>query len=196
MAAIPSTAVIELYQCCKPTANIDVKSPATDVYNCIAYAMGSEDIWVASGGAPYGWCAWWPAGVARDLTPESLIAAFKAVGFEQCDNALPEAGYDKVVLYRRYDDKLKCVIWTHAARVVGVHRLHSKFGRIYDAQHNDGDVFEGYLYGEEYAYMRRRESDRNLTALQLPKQSHVRFPDGEHLIVYQGAQILRNIKLP
>ena len=134
MAAIPSTAVIELYQCCKPTANIDVKSPATDVYNCIAYAMGSEDMWVGGGVAPYGWCAWWPKGVATDRTPESLIAAFEAMGFVRCNDSLPEEEFDKVVLYKNYDPDLGRIVWTHAARVVGVHRLHSKFGRIYDGE--------------------------------------------------------------
>lgn len=191
METIPAGAIDELYQWCKrPDANLLVTSPEDPVYNCIAFAMGSKDMWVATGHLLPDWGAWWPAGVAKDLSPESLIAAFEALGFEKCDNILPEDGYDKVVLYQKYDDTFKRVIWTHAAKVIGEHRLHSKFGRSYDAQHNDGNIFEGYVYGTEYAYMRRPVEKRNLTEDLLPKHSHYMYKGVKFYVKYKGQQML------
>ena len=66
-----------LYQWCdKPDAKIKVTSPQTWVYNCIAFAMGSETMWVAAGHPNKGWYAWWPETITRNDAPQSLIDAF------------------------------------------------------------------------------------------------------------------------
>lgn len=136
-------------------ANFKILSERTDVYNCIAWAMGYTDRWVD----PYiGPGHWWPMGVARDAKPETLVAAFQAEGFEISEDSSLEEGYSKVVLYK----KKGAEEWTHAARIVTSDIEYSKFGRAWDGQHSH-DVLcrtsignELQSYGIAYAYMKRR----------------------------------------
>lgn len=135
--------------------NFKILSECTDEYNCIAWAMGYTDRWVD----PYiGAGHWWPMGVARNDKPETLIAAFKAEGFEMSEDIYPEEGYSKVVLYK----KMGAEEWTHAARIVTIDIEYSKFGRAWDGLHSH-DVLsrtgignENQSYGIAYAYMKRR----------------------------------------
>jgi hypothetical protein len=100
---------------------------------------------------------WWPDGVERGLSPEHLIAAFKAVGFEISSDAEPEAGFDKVALYKNGDG------WSHATRIVGRGIEYGKFGSAWDGQHSHNlchDETDGKVsnpYGNIFAYMKRRE---------------------------------------
>ena len=135
--------------------NFKILSECSFLYNCIAWAMGYSDRWVD----PYpGPGHWWPDGVIRSITPEALISAFKAEGFELSDNCLPEEGYSKVVLYK----KKTAEEWTHATRIVTNDIEYSKFGPAWDGQHSH-DVLcntaigqEHQSYGIAYAYMKRR----------------------------------------
>lgn len=138
-------------------ANFKILSECTDVYNCIAWAMGYTDRWVDHFvGAGH----WWPNDVARNTDPETLIAAFKAEGFEISDNFLFEEGYSKVVLYKKKDREE----WTHAARVVTSDIEYSKFGRAWDGQHSHDVLYrtgigkEQQSYGVAYAYMKRKDT--------------------------------------
>lgn len=177
--------------CGKDDAKIEVTSPQTWVYNCIAFAMGSEEMWVAAG-HPKGWYSWWPDTVTRDDNPLSLMKAFEYVGFEQCFDAQPEKGYDKVVLYKK--KKLNGTYgWTHAAKVVGVHELHSKLGALYDMHHRDGDVFEDCGYGEEYAYMKRLISERHVTKDKLPNQCVVIIGGIRHMLTFDGVKLIADV---
>ena len=133
--------------CKKDDCDFVITSPSTWVYNCIAFAMGSQDIWVASSHPKHGFYAWWPPTVNRDSKPQSLIDAFKYLGFEICDDINMEDGFDKVVLYRKLRENGDYT-WTHAARVLSCNRLHSKLGACHDVHHRAGDIFEecDYLY--------------------------------------------------
>lgn len=194
MAQFPQSAIDELCQWCdklsEPDSKFQVTSPQTWVYNCIAFAMGSSEMWVASGHPNKGWYSWWPTGIPRNSEPQSLIEAFQSVGFELCEDDLPEDGYDKVVLYRKFHNKLNRYTWTHAARVVDVHELHSKIGASYDIHHRDGDIFENCSYGEEYAFMRRPVSDRSKTIAALPTQCEVQIGKEIHMLAFNGATLL------
>lgn len=123
-------------------------SPRTNVYNCIAWAMGFIDRWVDFARMPG---HWWPSGVSRDSKQTTLIEAFKAVGFEVCKDGEPQKGYEKVALYS-LDGQ-----WTHAARILSTSVYHSKMGRSWDVQHSSGDIFKGSAYGTIYCFMQRKK---------------------------------------
>lgn len=135
--------------------NFRILSDCTYTYNCIAWAMGYDDRWVDICSLPG---HWWPRGVVRDTSPEALVSAFMAEGFEVSDNQMPEEGYSKVVLYKKEDREE----WTHAARIVSPEVEYSKFGSAWDGQHSH-DVLcktaegqKSQSYGVAYAYMKRK----------------------------------------
>lgn len=132
-----------------------VNSPKTCIYNCIAFAMGIQDRWVDSISAPG---HWWPPISECSMAKESLVKAFEYLGFEKTDDATFEQGFDKVVLF--CDDKGN---WTHAARIIAEGVEHSKFGQCWDAIHSGNGIFIGSSYGKEFAYMRRKISDREIS---------------------------------
>lgn len=193
MAGVFEPEITELNKWCrKDDGGFVISSPITWVYNCIAFAMGSQDMWVAAGHPRVGWYAWWPPTVERTDKPQSLIDAFKYMGFEECEDIFTEEGYDKVVLYQ----KLKadgCFRWTHAAKVIDDHRLHSKLGALHDVMHRSGDIFEECEYGSEYAYMKRPIEKRDLTKQLLPTQSEVIILGVRHLLTFDGATLISNI---
>lgn len=134
--------------------NFKILSECNPIYNCIAWVMGYDDRWVDH----YNVAGhWWPNGVSRDSSPDSLIAAFQAEGFELSDNIIPEDGYSKVILYKNPANNE----WTHAARVISKDVEYSKFGQSWDGQHshdvlcNTGKGYEDSTYGIAYACMKR-----------------------------------------
>ncbi len=143
-------------------------SPQTDKYNCIAFAMGLEDWWVD----PYPNVPghWWPPTVVQDMDPSILIQAFEYLGFEKCENGVPEIGFEKVALYRKYVDSFKRIVWTHAAKIVGLDKYHSKLGPSYDVFHSSSSTFG---YGEIFQFMRRS------TSLPLTSQRKDTADDGD-----------------
>lgn len=142
-----------------------IKSPATSCYNCIAWAMGFDDRWVDY--ILNSKKKWWPKNVPLDWHPDTLIAAFEAVGFEKCNNGKLEDGFDKVALYKvcpffdpLTDRWINDYGWSHAAKILEEGVYHSKIGPSFDIYHRNGDVFEGTDYGEIYQYMRRPEDKK------------------------------------
>jgi len=59
----------------------EITSPATDAYNCIAWAAGVTHPWWWPDplGAEY-----WPAQAPRAETLQAFILAYQAVGYEPC----------------------------------------------------------------------------------------------------------------
>ena len=138
-------------------ANFRVNSPYNGIYNCIAFAMGFTDRWVDINTSCPG--HWWPPIAEKTMDKNALIKAFEYLGFELCKNADIENDYDKVVLFSLNDQ------WTHAARIVSDGIEHSKFGQCWNAYHSGNGIFEGTAYGTEYAYMKRKISDREKSTL-------------------------------
>lgn len=142
--------------------NFRILSEWTSVYNCIAWAMGYVDRWVAPINGP-GY--WWPDGAERTMKPEALVQAFKLEGFESTDNPSAEKGYSKVVLYQN----LAGDQWTHAARIISKEIEYSKFGSSFDGQHSHnvlcrtGPGYENQSYGKVFAYMKRLDAHLPLT---------------------------------
>ncbi len=136
-------------------ANFKILSEHTPIYNCIAWAMGYSDRWVDIYNSPG---HWWPQGVERNMTPQALISAFEAEGFELSENCIPEEGYSKVVLYKNQITGE----WTHAARIITSDVEHSKFGGLWDGQHSHDVLCNTTIdpqksYGVAYAYMKKKE---------------------------------------
>lgn len=150
--------MISVFPDLKNDPNFDILSEPTREYNCIAWAMGFNDRWVAPAENSPG--VWWPAEVELEMSPKALVRAFEAVGFVMCDDGQPEEGFDKVVLYKNPETDE----WTHAARIISATTEYSKFGPMWDATHshdvlfNTGDQYADQSYGKAYAYMKRPDS--------------------------------------
>lgn len=136
-----------------------VTSNFTPLYNCIAWAMGFTDRWVAPVDETdinlmRGRFLWWPEGIEQSQRPEALQAAFEVLGFEVCSSPDYEDGYDKSVLYCKNEK------WTHASRILSDEEEHSKFGESWNAHHGRFK-FDGSIYGIPYCYMRREHVLKN-----------------------------------
>ena len=126
--------------------NFLVSSENTPVYNCIAWAMGMDDVWVDT--CPYPG-HWWPSNALCNQEYRALKEAFVSVGFEETDDGSFDPLWDKVVLYGDGSH------WTHATRIVSDGVEHGKFGGAWDAFHS-GNMFGDSIYGEPFAVMRRK----------------------------------------
>jgi hypothetical protein len=114
-----------------------ITSPATPVYNCIAWAAGVVDDWWWPD--PMG-VSGWPLSAPRVETLEAFLIAFESLGYTRCDSPELEPGFEKVALYA-LDGVPK-----HAARQLPSGRWSSKCGELEDIEHVlDGLV--GAWYG-------------------------------------------------
>lgn len=119
------------------------ETSAADVaYNCIAFAAGTTDQWW-SHAAGYRWPT------TRSPSAGSLVAVFNTLGYQRCDGAVVEAGYERVVLYAR-DGR-----WTHASRQLPTGKWASKLGGEEDVEHDTPECLCGDLYGDVLCIMRR-----------------------------------------
>lgn len=153
-------------------------------YNCIGFAIGYTDIWVA----PFPrkiptkddislriipWF-WWPNVVPFDENPCSLVRTFEYFGFETCDDDSIEPNYDKVALYSHMGK------WTHAARIIDEGVYHSKLGECFDIIHRKGNVLEQTTnpmdsYGKPFVFMRRKKADQSILSTKRPPMGLIRF---------------------
>ncbi len=118
-----------------------VSSPETAAYNCIAWAVGESDRWWEPG-------IYWPVQAGDDLA--ALASLFASLGYDPCDDAGLEPGYEKVALYAgELDD------WTHAARQLPDGWWTSKLGQGADIVHRTPQALMGNEYGQALAIMKR-----------------------------------------
>jgi hypothetical protein len=126
----------------------EVTSPE-GFYNCIAWAAGHTDAWwePAQGSGYY-----WPQGVPWDDKIETLVAVFVGLGFEICESAAPEAGFEKIAIYGEGGAFL------HAARQLDGEKWTSKLGLYKDIAHKTLDGLTGPdpAYGLVVILMRRK----------------------------------------
>lgn len=128
----------------------EVTSPESDAYNCVAWAAGDEHHW---------WWpvppeeTFWPSGVPREATLEAFVAAFATLGYEVCQDAAWERGYEKVAFYT------KDAAPTHAARQRSDGRWTSKLGALEDVIHDSLESLAGEVYGQAMTYLRRPVRD-------------------------------------
>lgn len=122
-----------------------VTSPATENYNCIAWAAGVNDsVWDPAAGY------YWPANASRRLTVDAFVSVFKALGYEHCETPDPEPTFEKVAIFSGG------VGWpTHVARQLANGSWTSKIGGLEDIEHAALDALSGTEYGAPVAFLKR-----------------------------------------
>jgi hypothetical protein len=124
-----------------------VTSPATAVYNCLAWAASEDDRWWWPD--PMG-VYFWPSGVPREETLAAFLAAYATIGYTPTTEttAMPNVG--KVALYSHSGNP------THAARQLPDGRWTSKLGQGVDIEHELADLV-GAVYGTVAVILARSE---------------------------------------
>ncbi len=131
--------------------NHRVTSPPAIEYNCIAWAAGDTENWWQPG-------VYWPIDSPEpEYGIAALEAAFRALGFEPCDDAGPEVGFEKVALYGEED------LHTHAARQRPGGWWTSKLGKAEDIEHETPEVVAGGVYGKVVTILRRAAQSEAMT---------------------------------
>ena len=108
-----------------------ITSPDDRIYNCIAWAAEEETRW-------WFWPPeyYWPSAASRGSDISCLVAAFRALRYEVCENSGLESRYQKVALYVREGN---C---THVARQLFNGLWTSKLGQDVDVKARECDVPE------------------------------------------------------
>ena len=125
--------------------NHRVTSPALRYYNCIAWAAGDSQTWWWPDADEVGY---WPPGVPRHETIEAFIEAYRGLGFELCQDADLEDGFEKVTIYALRG------LPTHAARQLANGNWSSKLGVQEDIEH-EREALDGPVYGAPVVVLRR-----------------------------------------
>jgi hypothetical protein len=86
---------------------------------------------------------YWPADVPREETLSAFTAAFETIGYEVCEGALLESGFQKIAIYADAQNLPR-----HVARQLPHGEWTSKIGQYEDIQHKTLDA----LTGEPPAY--------------------------------------------
>jgi hypothetical protein len=129
-------------------APYEITSPAQPDYNCIAWAAGDDSRWWEPDPSQ---SFYWPPGVVRAYTVQAYAEAFKQLGFEECDDAQLEEGWEKVAIFAAADGSP-----THAARQLADGRWTSKLGKLEDIVHPGLEHLIGEYYGRPVVLLRRR----------------------------------------
>ena len=129
----------------------EVTSPATNQYNCIAWAAGDNDRWWWPD--PNRIVGYWPSGVERSETKDAFVEAFGTLGFAECENGNLEPGIEKIALFG--NGAVGSEIPTHAARQLECGDWTSKLGCLEDITHSRVDDLSGAAYGRVICFMSR-----------------------------------------
>jgi hypothetical protein len=128
-------------------------SPATNSYNCIAWAVHVQDAWWWPFGNPpnSNTEAYWPKHVPKKETIKAFIKAFETKGFKLSlgTDTTIEAGFEKIAIYT-FGTKP-----THAARQLPNGNWTHKLGPDIDITASLRAI-EGTRYGTVYCIMKRK----------------------------------------
>jgi hypothetical protein len=133
------------------TGSHEITSIETDAYNCIAWALHDTKQWWWP--TPKYAC-YWPPGVARDNSRETVIRVFELHGYHSCDGREREEGFEKVALYEHPDFGVE-----HVARQLRSGFWTSKIGEWEDIEHENASMLEGDEYGYLVCFMKRHRKD-------------------------------------
>lgn len=133
------------------SVNFLFKSKTDNKYNCIAWALIRDDLWVDAVDVELDGI-FWPATVPKGKDLFHLEALFKAYEYSKCDDFSFEDGFMKIALFEK---EMK---WSHAARQLPSGQWASKMGMLEDIHHNSPHDLEGSGYGTIYLFMKRRNS--------------------------------------
>lgn len=135
--------------------NYEETSPATTLYNCIAWGVGNDARWWWPDPAN---AYYWPQGVPREESIAAFELAFATMGYARCTNGTLEADVEKVAIYGILVGGE--IYPTHAARQLPDGRWTSKLGTCEDIEHDTPEVLNGPAYGSTVCFLaRRRTSD-------------------------------------
>ena len=132
-------------------ADFQITSESTPQYNCFAWALGEDSLWMD----PDPLFGHWPEDIPSDATVNSFIELFRSAGYELCDDGNLEAGCEKIAIYALNDSP------THAARQLENGQWTSKLGKYEDIVHSTPDELQGefdYAYGRVAVFMVRPRS--------------------------------------
>ena len=121
-----------------------VVDPPSIRYNCIAYAAGDTGRWW-----DYTRRGYWPPHATRSERIERLQEVFAGLGFEECEDASVEPGYQKIALYEDQG------VWEHATVQMPNGAWRSKMGPGPVIEHRSPESLSGGPYGEVHCFMRR-----------------------------------------
>jgi len=127
-------------QNCNPT------SPATDDYNCAAWAAGTTDNWWW----PSEWPCYWPSTAPLEVTLQAFVAAYATLGYLECENADLEDGIEKIAIYADAQQTP-----THVARQLVNGKWTSKLGELKDIEHSTLQDIANGIYGSPAKLMKR-----------------------------------------
>ncbi len=119
-------------------------SPPNSSYNCIAWAVGTNDEWWDPDEDYF-----WPADLPRDYDVATLTMLYEGIGYDLCDNADLEDGFEKVAIYGQNG------IYEHVTRQLPDGLWTSKLGPDDDISHDTHDRLEGPNYGEVLHILKR-----------------------------------------
>lgn len=121
-----------------------IVEPDTGQFNCIAFAAGDSNKWWWPDGINY-----WPDWAPLENSIESLQKAFAGLGFERCENADIEDGFQKIALYETVG------VMKHAAVLMPNGHWRSKMGQGPVIEHNSPDSLANGIYGCPTVFMKR-----------------------------------------
>ena len=124
--------------------NHSIESPATDDYNCIAWAYGVTDKWMWPGVPD----AFWPSDVIGSDELDALLQLYLHSGYQKCDNSELEEGYAKVAVYVNQQGP------QHTAIQLESGLWSSKLGNRQDIEHSL-DALEGEFYGKPIVFLKK-----------------------------------------
>lgn len=131
--------------------NSAVKSPQSNAYNCIAWAVGDNTRWWWP--VPLRGINYWPRGIPREETLDAFVRAFATLGFSACADGFLQDGVEKVALFAKQVGAQ--LVPTHAALQLESGEWTSKLGPLEDINHSALDAVNGPLYGRVVKFLAR-----------------------------------------
>lgn len=128
-------------------SKFQILSPESIDYNCVAWAVGINDMVYWPTGMTF-----WPLNCPRAETIEAFVTAFATLRYQPCKDGKSEQRFEKIALYAK-EGKPK-----HAARQLRSGKWTSKLGSSFDIKHDLEDL-EGGVYGNVVLHLRRSLQD-------------------------------------
>ena len=123
-----------------------ITSPRTYDYNCIAWAVEEDDRWWSPTSDEY----YWLEGAPTEWNLTAVIQTFGMLGYEPCQNADLEPGFQKVAVFAKASGEP-----THAARQLPNGGWTSKLGDWEDIEHELEGIEGEKMYGAVRQIMKR-----------------------------------------
>jgi hypothetical protein len=127
----------------------EITSPENARYNCVAWAVGPEEVrrrwWPAP--SPF---YYWPV-EPREETVAGFTKAFGQLGYVVCATGNLEPGYERLAVYAD-----EAGTPTHMARQLPSGHWTSKLGELEDIEHVTLDQLSGSDYGGAVQFLKRK----------------------------------------